>query len=968
MNHRRSRILALSAGVLAGMSLIGYLIYSDYRQAVEAAQARTRDYAAILQTRLDATLRRADADLVDLARDLPIAALRKQQVALSGPKFNAQLDARMVNFPELAGYRVFDAAGDQLYSSDRANTPFGKVGDRDYFLRLRDDPQAGLVFSEVNTSRTTGRATLVAGRAVRDRQGAFRGIVIASVELAYFQKLFQALALGSRSIVSVYRSDDFKLVVRWPTGSVKLNTPLPSNTPARTLLAPGKKTATATFPSSNDGIVRTYSFHALDRYPFYVVVGVAREETLAGWRARALGVGLSLVLLAGLLIRLLVRLWRTEVKQEQSLDALAQSEDRFRKLFDRASDGIMIMSSTGSLIAVNESFAQMHGYTTQEMQTLNLKALDTPETSQRLPERMKRLFSKQFVTFEVDHYHKDGHVFPLEVSASLIVSAGETLIQSFHRDITERKLADEALKQSEERYRTVANFTYDWEYWVLPDGSLPYISPSCEHISGYRAQEFMEDSSLLTRIVHPEDRAQVEAHLQAVQTPETDPEHHELDFRIITRQGEERWIAHACQHIYGENGKHLGRRASNRDITGRKQVEAERAELEAQLQESQKMEALGTLAGGVAHDFNNALASILGNVELARQDVGPGHEALVSLEEIGKASRRATDLVQQILTFGRRAKLERKPTSLALVVVESARLLRATLPAKVVLNVDCKGDTPAVLADAAQVKQILLNLCGNALQAVQDQERPGVIEVRLETHMQAEARGNLRPGRYACLTVRDNGPGMDEETRSHVFEPFFTTKQKGKGTGLGLSVVHGIAQSHQASIEVESSPGEGSTFRIYFPAIDALVAEVPASTADTAPADGRGLHVLYVDDEQAIVFLMKRLLERQGYRVSGFTQPQEALATVRANPDRFDLAVTDYNMPGMSGLEVAQALREIRPDLPVVLASGYITEELRAQAPVAGIRELIYKPNTVDDLCEAVARAAQTAGGQSRPS
>ena len=308
------------------------------------------------------------------------------------------------------------------------------------------------------------------------------------------------------------------------------------------------------------------------------------------------------------------------------------------------------------------------------------------------------------------------------------------------------------------------------------------------------------------------------------------------------------------------------------------------------------------------------------------------------------------------------------------MVVESARLLRATLPAKVVLNVDCQPDTPAVLADATQVSQVFLNLCGNALQAVQDQERPGVIEVRLAAHTVDVAAHNglerrsggdgrhpMRVGRYACLSVRDNGAGMDKATRTHIFEPFFTTKAKGKGTGLGLSVVHGIVQTHQASIEVESAPGGGSTFHIYFPAIDALVAEVAAPAADTVPADGNGIHVLYLDNEQAIVFLMKRLLERQGYRVSGFTEPHEAVAAVRAGPDQFDLAVTDYNMPEMSGLEVAQALHDICPDLPVVMASGYITEELRTQVPAAGIRELIYKPNTVDDLCEAVARQAQKA-------
>jgi CheY-like chemotaxis protein len=342
----------------------------------------------------------------------------------------------------------------------------------------------------------------------------------------------------------------------------------------------------------------------------------------------------------------------------------------------------------------------------------------------------------------------------------------------------------------------------------------------------------------------------------------------------------------------------------------------------------------------------------------------------VSLEEIGKASRRAKDLVQQILAFGRRRKLEPKPTSLSLVVVESARLLRATFPAGVELKVDCKADAPTVLADATQVKQLLLNICTNALHAVQDQGRRGLVEIGLSAHSAGGApynsperrlrgkRTSLREGRYACLWIRDNGLGMDEATRARIFEPFFTTKPVGKGTGLGLAVVHGIVEAHEASIEVESTPGEGSVFCIYFPAAEESVPEVTTPTPDTAPVHGKGKHVLYVDDEEAIVFLMTRLLERQGFRVSGYTDPQEALAAARANPDQFDLVVTDYNMPYMSGLEVASALREIRADLPVVLASGYITQELRQQAPAVGIRELIYKPNTADDLCEAVARYA----------
>jgi len=255
-------------------------------------------------------------------------------------------------------------------------------------------------------------------------------------------------------------------------------------------------------------------------------------------------------------------------------------------------------------------------------------------------------------------------------------------------------------------------------------------------------------------------------------------------------------------------------------------------------------------------------------------------------------------------------------------------------------------------------------------------EREGVIEVRLQPderlagQVRAEgsdiASGDVAPGRYACLMVRDNGVGMDKKTMERVFEPFFTTKPAGKGTGIGMAVVYGIVQEHGANIEVHSVCGEGTTFRVYFPTAPAALAPTPGSdaravisSAGAAPeSSGSGKHVLYVDDDESIVFLMTRMLERQGYRVSAYVDPKEALAAARANPDQYDIAVTDFNMPGMSGLALATALREIRPDLPVLLASGYITEELRRQAPAAGVRELMYKPNTADELFEAVARFA----------
>jgi CheY-like chemotaxis protein len=373
------------------------------------------------------------------------------------------------------------------------------------------------------------------------------------------------------------------------------------------------------------------------------------------------------------------------------------------------------------------------------------------------------------------------------------------------------------------------------------------------------------------------------------------------------------------------------------------------------------MEALGTLAGGIAHDFNNILGAIIGNVELARQDVGATHPAMQSLDEIRKASHRAKDLVQRILTFASQHQEPQSVIRLRPVVEEAVTFLRATLPAGVEVAATFDPDAPTVLADSTQIHQVLINLCTNAWQAMNG--HAGRIDIRLDSiTLDAEAAradANLQPGHFARLCVTDTGTGMDAATLERIFEPFFTTKPVGQGTGLGLSVVHGIVKAHDGAITVTSQPGEGTTFSLYFAAAEAPERRAAPEdvTPTLLPAPG-GHNVLYLDDEESLVFLVTRMLERLGYRVSGYTRAEEALAAVRADPGQFDLVVTDLNMPGMSGLDVARELARLRPDLPVVLASGYITEELRAQAPQAGVRQLIYKPSTVEELCAAVQRLA----------
>ena len=330
----------------------------------------------------------------------------------------------------------------------------------------------------------------------------------------------------------------------------------------------------------------------------------------------------------------------------------------------------------------------------------------------------------------------------------------------------------------------------------------------------------------------------------------------------------------------------------------------------------------------------------------------PGHPAHESLIEIDKAGHRARDLVQQILAFSRRQVPRTELIDLREVATEALKLLRSTLPASIELLATLATDTPQVLADRTQIHQVLINLGTNAFHAVRGSAN-GRIEISLtgvSVNSQPNSSGvELPSGRYACLSVSDNGHGMDQTTRERIFDPFFTTKGVGEGTGLGLAVVAGIAHSHGGKISVTSQPGEGSVFHLHLPA-------APQTQTGLAVDDkpGTSQRILYLDDEEALVLLNARLLERLGYRVRGYTNTYEALAAFKADPAGFDLMVTDLSMPGTSGLEVAKEVLGLRPDLPVVLASGYLTDQLREQALAVGIRQVLHKPASIDDLLAAI--------------
>jgi signal transduction histidine kinase len=427
-----------------------------------------------------------------------------------------------------------------------------------------------------------------------------------------------------------------------------------------------------------------------------------------------------------------------------------------------------------------------------------------------------------------------------------------------------------------------------------------------------------------------------------------------MEHRILRKDGVMRWVMNTLVPSYDAQGKLVSYDGVIRDIHKRKEAENARAKLEAQLRQTQKMEAIGTLAGGIAHDFNNILFAMVGFTELANDDVPEESLARANLDEVLKAGRRAKDLVQQILTFSRQVEHERRPVQVHLIVKEALKLLRASLPTTIEIPQNIDTNCGPIVADLTQIHQVIMNLCTNAYHAMRDEG--GVLEVSLsEVDLDSDALSqypDASPGTYVRLTVSDTGRGMDTEVMERIFDPFFTTKAVGEGTGMGLAVIHGIVKSHGGMISVQSEEGKGSTFHVYLPRLESpVVPEV--ETTEPIPTGGKE-RILFVDDEEPLVRMVQQMLERLGYDVTVRTSSVEALEAFRAQPDKFDLIITDQTMPNKTGVQLARDLMRIRPDIPIILCTGFSEVISEKEAKDRGLRGYIMKPVVKSEIAKAI--------------
>jgi PAS domain S-box-containing protein len=819
----RLRLGALTLGILIILAFAVSSAYDAsraYRRAVVMTDREIGNVANALAEQTAWTFRAVDLLLLDTAqwyssegRDIP------------PQRINEILESRTAGVTQISLITIVDAHGIPRYRSRGAPRPDLNVSDRSYFLAQRDDAANGSFMSEPLVTRSENRAAVVLSRRLNDDQGAFAGVVTATVDLNDIKLFYRAVDLGAGSAIQLVREDG-TLLARNPAAIEVVGQKFP-------VLAAARDSSAAPLVNPIDG-----------KSDFIAVVPV-RDTPLRLAVTREVAVA--------------TRPWRDETVR-------------------------------------------------------------------------------------------------IAVRTIIMVLLGALTLAALLRQIRRVAAGERALRESEERYALAMEGANDghWD-WDLAADRI-FLSSKMKTLYGLSADRAIDTrSSWLEQIVmHPDDVTQFDTALRdhfSGLTPRYD-----CEYRIQLPNGDWHWLRGRGRCLRDAAGNPIRFVGSASDVTAQRQAQTDKEQLEGQLRQSQKMEAIGTMAGGIAHDFNNVLGAILGYGELAQQNAAKGSALRRYLDNVMHAAERARLLVEGILGFSRSGLGERAPVNIRSVVGETLELLKASLPDRIRLESRLDAGDAAVIGDATYLHQVTMNLCTNAIQAMEHGGVLGVVLERFDVQKSRTlSRGVLVLGSYARLTVSDTGSGIPLAVLERMFDPFFTTKSVGQGTGLGLSLVHGIVADLGGAIEVITEAGLGTRFEIWLP----VAGEVPAPVAESEPMlpHGKGEGIMIVDDERALVDLAEEITAGLGYEPVGFTSSSAALQAFQAAPQRFDVILTDESMPDMSGTELARAIRRIRPAVPIVVMSGYGGSQLANRAEEIGVNAVLRKPLHNRDLAEALARA-----------
>jgi PAS domain S-box-containing protein len=634
-----------------------------------------------------------------------------------------------------------------------------------------------------------------------------------------------------------------------------------------------------------------------------------------------------------------------EIKERSSRkkaeQALRESESSFRHLFASNPHPMWVYDTeTLAFLEVNDASIQKYGYTRDEFLSKRITDLHLSEDVPRLRASLDSGTNSQPRRSTWQHRLKNGSTIDVEVSSHTLTFAGKTASLVVAQDVTERKHAEEALRESEERFRLITENVADLIAVLDLEGKRVYNSPSYALLLGDPAELHGTDSF---EEIHPEDRGKIrEIFRETVITGKGK----RTEYRLVSRDGRIHHIESQGSVIRDREHRIINVLVVGRDVT-------ENKALQEQLFRSQRLESLGTLAGGIAHDLNNVLSPIMLSLGLLKKLAGSESEQKM-LETLEASALRGRDIIKQVLTFGRGITADRSLLQPRHIVKETLSIIQETFPKDIEISAHVPGDIWTIYGDATHLHQLLMNLTLNARDAM---PHGGKLLISVENLIVDEqyARMNIhaRPGRFVMITVEDSGVGMPSEIRDRMFEPFFTTKGQGKGTGLGLSMVHTIVKSHDGFVNVYSEPGKGTTFRVYLPASEADQATVTVED-ETLLGKGNGELILLIDDEASICEITKQTLEAYGYRVITAFNGGEAMTLYEANVNEIALVLTDMMMPGMDGPETIRALQELNPSVKIIASSGLIATGGSGDRSDVHVNDFISKPYTAATLVKTV--------------
>ena len=952
------------------ISLAGFSLQQARLQYEERAEIATQNLANMLAESISESINKIDLTLLMVSDEV------EKQFASGGinsQSLNALIHRQHARLPFMDGLRMVNAQGENAYGIDIVAGMRSRVDDRPFFIRLRSDPNAGLFISAPVVGRVSKKWQIVLARRVNKPDGSFGGVIYGTITLEYFRKIFSSIDIGKRGII-VLRDEDLTLIARYPEledfgASVGKKDAPPELQKALKL---ARESGSYQVVQSFDKIKRTSSYRKVSNPPLYIIVGLAYEDYLGAWWHELIWVSaLSALFILGTLVSavMLYRGWlrRTSAVQALALqeDALKETNSRLAEIIDFLPDATFVIDNDKKVIAWNKAMEEMSGVSKEEMLGRGDYAYTIPFYGYRRPQLLDLLYvSDHEIKAKYQNVHKQGErlfaeafapalygakgahiwmtVAPLYDSRGNRVGAVEAI-----RDITDRINAETVNAKLLLRQRAILDNLPMMAWLKNTESRLEMINEPYAKACGLTVDECIGKTDL---DLFPEEMAKgymADDHAVCVSGLKK-----RVEEAISTPDGI-KWHVTYKTPLFDENGLIVGTTGIAMDVTELKRAEVEREKLEAQLLQAQKMEAVGQLAGGVAHDFNNILATMMSTGYLLEQQLkGIGYETHY-VSEMMHAVDRAAALTKSLLAFSRRQHMNPQPIDLNTTIHQAEKILSRTIGEDIHLSLQLTEQNSSVNADSNQIVQILINLAANARDAM---PKGGNLTIGTSRTIIDESfilnNGYGIMGDYILLAVADNGIGLEKGAEEKIFEPFYTTKDVGKGTGLGLSMVYGIVKQHNGFINVDSLQEKGTKFNIYLPALEAQAIH-PETDQGFTPIRATET-ILVVEDDISLRNALKEMLQSFGHAIIEAQDGDEAVRKFGENKDKIQLVLMDVIMPHKSGADTYLELKAISPDLKIILMSGYAANYLSGKVDIKDDVSFIEKPVTTKKLFETI--------------